>query len=134
MKDLSISTFQNYNMLQDNVNTDERQYICALSDNEDFMDNDGDIAQMSEGGTIDMTPEEAKTIDNDDAKALILQMGEHDEATGCQITQTSVERGYEIVTKGHQLIGIADMEQSAKDMISSVFGNADGENGSIDRR
>ena len=102
MKDLSISTFQNYNMLHDNVNTDRDNTFAPFSDNEDFahfMDNDGDIAQMSEGGTIDMTPEETRTIDNDDAKEFILQMGEHDEATG-QITQTYVEHDDEIVIKG----------------------------------
>ena len=60
-----------------------------------------------------MTSEETRTIDNDDAKEFILQMGEHDEATG-QIIQTSVEHGDEIVTKGHQLIGTADMELSPK--------------------
>ena len=61
MKDLSISTFQNYNMLQDNVNTDRDNIFVPFSDNEDlahFTDNDGDIAQMSEWGTIDMMPEE----------------------------------------------------------------------------
>ena len=57
-------------------------------------------------------------------------MGECDKATG-QITQTSVEHDNEIVTKGHQLIGKADMEQSPKDMVSSVFGNANGEHGSV---
>ena len=59
MKDLSISTFQNYNMLQDNVNTDRDNIFVPFSDNEDFthfVDNDDDIAQMSEGGTIDMKP------------------------------------------------------------------------------
>ena len=53
MKDLSISTFQNYRMLQDNVNTDRDNIFVPFSDNEDFAhftDNDGDIAQMSEGG------------------------------------------------------------------------------------
>ena len=60
-------------------------------------------------------------------------MGELDEETG-QITQTSVECDDEIVAKGHQLTGTADKEQSPKDMISSVFGNADGEHGSIDSR
>ena len=47
MKDLSISTFQNYNMLQDNVNTDRDNIFVPFSDNEDFahfMDNDGDLA------------------------------------------------------------------------------------------
>ena len=79
-----------------------------------------------------MTPEETRTIDNDDAKEFILQIGELDEETG-QITQTSVEHD-DIVTKGHQLIGTADMEQSPKDMISSVFGNADGEHGSVNSK
>ena len=54
-------------------------------------------------------------------------------ATG-QITLTSVGHDDEIVTKGHKLIGTADMEQSAKDMISSVFGDTDGEHGSVDSR
>ena len=88
---------------------------------------------MSEGETIDITTEETRTIDNADAKEFISQMGELDEETG-QITQTSVEHDDEIVTKGHQLIGTADMEQSAKDMISSVFGNADCKHGSVDSR
>ena len=46
-----------------------------------------------------MTPKETRTIDNDDAKEFISQMGELDEETG-QITQTSVEHDDEIVTKG----------------------------------
>ena len=136
MKDLSPSAFQNNNMLQDNVNTYRDNIFVPFSDNEDFtcfMENDDDIAQMSEGGTIDMTPKETSTIDNDDVKKFTLQMGECDEATG-QITQTSVEHDDEIVTKGHQLIGTSDIEQSPKDMISSVFGNADGEHGSLDSR
>ena len=60
-------------------------------------------------------------------------MGEHDEAIG-QITQTSVEHDDEIVINGCQLIGTADMEQSPKDMISSLFRYADGEHGSVDSR
>ena len=39
-----------------------------------------------------------------------------------------------LLPKGHQLIGTADMEQSPKDMISLVFGNAYGEHGSVDSR
>ena len=116
MKDLSISTFQNYIMLQDNVNTDGDNIFVPFSDNEDsahFTDSDGDIAQMSEREAIDMTPEETRTIDNDDAKEFISQMGELDEETG-QITQTSVENDDEIVTKGHQLISTADIKTKSK--------------------
>ena len=88
MKHLSISTVENYNMLQDNVNTDRDKIFVYFSDNEDsahFTDNDGDIAQMSEGETIDISPEETRTIDNPDAKEFISQMEELDEETG-QIT------------------------------------------------
>ena len=136
MKHLSISTFQIYNMLQHNVNTDRDNIFVPFSDNGDsthFTDNGGDKAVMSEGETIDITPEATRTIDNADAKEFISQMGELDEETG-QITQTSVEHDDEIVAKGHQLIGTADKEQSPKDMISSVFGNTDGEHGSVDSR
>ena len=139
MKHLSMFqnlTKQNYNMLQHNFNTDRDNIFVPFSDNEDsahFTDNGGDIAQMSEGETIDITAEETGTIDNADAKEFLSQMGELDEETG-QITQTSAVHDDEIVAKGHQLIGTADKEQSPKDMISSVFGNADGEHGSVDSR
>ena len=117
MKHLSMFqnlTFQNYNMLQHNINTDRDNIFIPFSDNEDsahFTDNGGDIAQMCGGETIDITTEETRTIDNADAKEFISQMGELDEETG-QITQTSVECDDEIVAKGHQLIGTADKEQS----------------------
>ena len=88
---------------------------------------------MSGRETIDITTEETRTIDNADANEFISQMGELDEETG-QITQTSVECDDEIVAKGHQLIGTADKEQSPNDTISSVFGNANGGNGSVDSR
>ena len=88
---------------------------------------------MSGGETIDITTEETRTMDNADAKEFISQMGELDEETG-QITQTSVEHDNEIVAKGHQLIDTADKEQSPKGMISSVFGNANGEPDSVDSR
>ena len=58
-------------------------------------------------------------------------MAELDEETD-QITQTSVELDDEIVAKGHQFLGTADKEQSPKDMIPSVFDNADGEHGNAD--
>ena len=94
-------TFQNYNMLQHNINTDRDNIFAPFSDNEDsahFTDNGGDIAQMSGGETIDITTEETRTIDNADAKEFISQMGELDEETG-QITHTSVESDDEIVAK-----------------------------------
>ena len=34
----------------------------------------------------------------------------------------------------HKLIGTADIEQSANNMISSVFGDANGKHGSVDSR
>ena len=45
-----------------------------------------------------MTPEKTRTIDNDDAKEFILQMGELDEETA-QITQTSVEHDDEMLPR-----------------------------------
>ena len=93
MKHLSMLqnlTFECYNMLQHNMNTDRDNIFVPFSDNEDsthFTGNGGDLAQMSGGETIDITTEETRIIDNADAKEFISQMGELDEETG-QITQT----------------------------------------------